>query len=181
MACEPVVPGQPSPNQDTEATSSAGYLLENGEHAPPHSDRYTYRIIELPEKPRFTAGGVHDTKSILLPDQPPLFGFTCLEEKLPERCSNRRLRQFIREHLRYPTDALAQQVERIEYVTFHLDRTGKLAGAPRILSRGSSCTSCKREALRIVEQLPQWKPALFEGQPVEITITLPIHFRISDI
>ena len=35
-----------------------------------------------------------------------------------------------------------------------------------------------REALRLIGQMPAWKPALFNGKPQAVKMTLPIRFKL---
>ena len=89
-------------------------------------------------------------------------------------CSNQTLVTFIAKNVVSPpkTDVIGSV-----YVSFYVDTTGK-AVEPKIL-RGLSETH-NAAALKVVNDLPNWEPALLAGKPIKVKMTLPIRFAQRD-
>ena len=37
----------------------------------------------------------------------------------------------------------------------------------------------EKEAIRVLADMPKWKPAMFQGEPIEVTYTLPVKFLLE--
>jgi len=87
------------------------------------------------------------------------------------------LREFIYSNLRYPEIALEKEIWGDAYVTFIIDTNGKV-----IESRISAGVdpSLDKEALRVVNSLPEWIPGKKDGENVNTWYTIPINFRIIE-
>ena len=48
----------------------------------------------------------------------------------------------------------------------------------QIESATSYCPPCNKEAIRLVQQMPKWKPATKNGEPVRIWVQVPINFQV---
>ena len=81
-------------------------------------------------------------------------------------------------NLMYPKDALKDSVEGTLNVAFVIDVTGN---AVEITVENSPGPSFDREAIRLVENMPLWKPATYNGSPVKSKISLPITFDVRKI
>ncbi|MGV3504380.1 MAG: energy transducer TonB [Adhaeribacter sp.] len=86
------------------------------------------------------------------------------------------LRKFIRANLKYPPNALRNGLDGTVLVQFVVDRNGKIWD-PKVANPLGLGTD--EEALRVVKLLPDFKPALKDGQPVEYRYTLPFRFGIA--
>jgi protein TonB len=42
------------------------------------------------------------------------------------------------------------------------------------------CADCDKEAIRVVESMPNWKPAKMTGRPVKCYFNLPFSFKIEE-
>ncbi|HNU78363.1 MAG TPA: energy transducer TonB, partial [Prolixibacteraceae bacterium] len=62
------------------------------------------------------------------------------------------------------------------YVTFVVDRDGGISDAK--VARGVD-PSLDKEALRVVNSLPKWKPGKQRGKPVRVSYTVPISFVLQ--
>ncbi len=83
------------------------------------------------------------------------------------------LRQFISNNVHYPEMAQQKEIQGKVYVTFIVAKDGNVADA-RIV-RGVD-PSLDKEALRVVNSLPKWKPGKQRGQFVNVSYTVPIKF-----
>jgi len=86
------------------------------------------------------------------------------------------LKNFIAEHIKYPSNAKDDGIEGTVYVTFIIDKFGKVV-EPRI-ARGV-IPALDLEAIRVVESLPGWEPGKQNGVKVNVLYTLPVKFKLQ--
>lgn len=86
------------------------------------------------------------------------------------------LRQYIANAIKYPVIAQENGIQGKVYVTFVVDKDGGISDAR--IARGVD-PSLDKEALRVVNQLPKWKPGKQRGQPVRVSYTVPINFVLQ--
>ena len=84
------------------------------------------------------------------------------------------LRNFIDKNTKYPETALEKGIQGKVYVTFIINTKGKVTDAK--ISRGVD-PSLNREALRVVNSLPLWKPGKQRGEFVDVPYTVPVNFK----
>lgn len=100
----------------------------------------------------------------------------CIIEKGPEFPGGMsRLNNYVEENLHYPDEAFQAGEEGQVTVEFTINREGYVCNAQVTKSVSDSLD---KEALRIVESLPRWSPAVHRGFPIEVRISLPIDFVI---
>jgi TonB family protein len=106
---------------------------------------------------------------------------------------------FMRDNLQYPPLAKEMGVQGRVMVQFVIDKTGKVSqarcirGVPapsakanateaekaRIEKMGDAALQINREALRVVEAMPDWKPGKQKGQNVNVRYTIPVTFKLQ--
>ncbi len=86
------------------------------------------------------------------------------------------LRKYIANQIKYPVIAQENGIQGKVYVTFVVGKTGKVANAS--IARGVD-PSIDKEALRVVNGLPTWKPGKQRGKPVNVSYTVPINFVLQ--
>jgi len=86
------------------------------------------------------------------------------------------LRRFIAEAIKYPVIAQENGIQGKVYVTFVVDKDGGISEAK--IARGVD-PSLDKEALRVVNSLPKWKPGKQRGKPVKVSYTVPISFVLQ--
>ena len=86
------------------------------------------------------------------------------------------LRQFMATAVKYPDDAVKKGIQGKVYVTFVVSKDGTVADAK--IARGVD-PSLDTEALRVVNNLPKWKPGKQKGQAVNVSYTVPINFKLQ--
>lgn len=64
------------------------------------------------------------------------------------------------------------------HVRFLVTKDGSIENAD-ILKAGAYCPPCNKEALRVVNSMPKWHPALRDGKPTATFVRLPIIFSIQ--
>lgn len=86
------------------------------------------------------------------------------------------LRSFIAQSIKYPQIAQENGIQGRVYVQFVVDRDGSVSNA--VVARGVDA-SLDKEALRVVNTLPKWKPGMQRGKPVRVSYTVPINFVLQ--
>lgn len=121
---------------------------------------------ELFEDDEFVSGTCYDASGKEVPFFP--------SEKMPEPTVN--IGEFIGQNLKYPKQAIKKKVEGRVVVKFVVDTDGKISNAVVIQGIGAGCDE---EALRVINNMPPWKPGMQEGVPVKVYYTLPIAFKLT--
>lgn len=88
------------------------------------------------------------------------------------------LYKYFNEKLMYPAAALKDSVEGQVNVVFVIAPSGK---ATNIQIENSLGVLFDKEAIRLVENMPLWKPAFYNGKLVPSKISLPITFSLKKI
>ncbi len=85
--------------------------------------------------------------------------------------------KFINKKMRYPKEAKKANIKGKVFVQFVIDTTGMIK-KESIKVVGSLCESCDREAIRVIQKMPRWIPAidLDRNKKIEYPYTVPIFF-----
>jgi len=86
------------------------------------------------------------------------------------------LRKFIANSIKYPEIAQENGIQGKVYVSFVVGADGYVKNAK--IARGVD-PSLDKEALRVVNDLPVWKPGKQRGQAVNVQYTVPINFLLQ--
>lgn len=87
------------------------------------------------------------------------------------------LMQYLSLSIRYPQSAQRQGIQGRVIVQFIVDKTGKVS---KVEIMKSLCHACDKEAVRVVKNMPRWKPGMKDGKPVNARYTLPINFVLPN-
>lgn len=87
----------------------------------------------------------------------------------------KKLFKWLSANIKYPKEAQANKEQGRVIVRFVIDKDGKVTDAKVVRSISPSLN---KEALRLIEAMPRWKPGEKDGQPVAVRFTLPITFRL---
>ena len=86
------------------------------------------------------------------------------------------LQSYLVNQIKYPVIAQENGIQGKVYVTFVVDKDGSVSNA--YVARAVDA-SLDKEALRVVNSLPKWKPGKQRGQPVRVSYTVPINFVLQ--
>jgi protein TonB len=86
------------------------------------------------------------------------------------------LRAFIAQSVKYPPIAAENGIQGKVYVSFVVGKDGGITQAKVV--RGVD-PALDKEALRVVNSLPNWKPGKQGGKPVRVSYTIPINFVLQ--
>lgn len=87
----------------------------------------------------------------------------------------KKLFKWLSANIKYPKEAQANKEQGRVIVRFVIGKDGKVTDAKVVRSISPSLN---KEALRLIEAMPRWKPGEKDGQPVAVRFTLPITFRL---
>ena len=99
--------------------------------------------------------------------------FQYLEAEPAEGYPN--LYDYFAKELRYPVEAVKDSIQGIVSVSFLIDQEGKPVQIKILNSLGPAFD---KEAQRLIENMPVWKPATLNCKPVAAKISLPFTFQI---
>jgi protein TonB len=87
------------------------------------------------------------------------------------------LMNFIQEHMQYPESALNDGLEDIIQVSFIVEKDGTPKEFEVIDQHDPALEA---EAVRILEQMPKWKPATHNGVKVRVEYVVPVKFKLPN-
>lgn len=85
--------------------------------------------------------------------------------------------KWLAEHINYPTQAAEEGVQGRVVVTFDVQKDGSIKNVKIARARHPALD---KEAIRVVKAMPKWSPGRNNGQPVTVTYTLPVTFKLQN-
>lgn len=105
----------------------------------------------------------------------PLFN---ISEKMPEFIGGDAARnKYFETNINYPETARLKGIEGTVYVSFIVNTDGSISSAKLLKGIDSGCDE---EALRLIRNMPKWKPGTQSGKKVRVRFNLPVHFKLSE-
>jgi protein TonB len=102
--------------------------------------------------------------------------FTIVEEMPSFLGGEAELFKYLGKAIKYPQMAQESGISGVVYVTFVVDKDGKIRDAKVLRGIGGGCDE---EAIRVVKAMPAWKPGKQRGKPVTVQYNLPIRFTLK--
>lgn len=119
-----------------------------------------------------------DDYFVIVEEMPRFKG--CEEEGLSKKekytCAEGKLLAHLANELRYPAIARENGVQGTVVIRFVVEKDGSISGAEIVRNIGAGCG---REALRVVENMPDWLPGKQRGNKVRVQYNLPVRFRLN--
>lgn len=89
------------------------------------------------------------------------------------------LLDYVTSHVEYPAESKNDTVmRRTVYLKFVVDKVGKVKDVEVFRSSGNLVFD--NSAIKTVESMPEWKPGMQSGKPVDVAIQIPIQFVRSN-
>jgi protein TonB len=86
--------------------------------------------------------------------------------------------QYLKENLHYPQEAMDLGIQGKCYFTFTVEEDGSITEVK--VTRGiPRCMQCDKEAVRLIKNMPKWKPTIENGKAVRSTFTSFLYFHIT--
>lgn len=86
------------------------------------------------------------------------------------------LLDYLRKNIKYPAICRENNIQGRVLVTFIVNKDGAIV-EPEVVK--SVNPSLDKEALRVISQMPNWKPGSQRGKPVRVKYTVPVNFRLN--
>ena len=86
------------------------------------------------------------------------------------------LMQYLAKNIKYPTIAQEYGTQGRVIVQFVVNRVGSIVDAKVVRSVDPYLD---KEALRVINTMPKWKPGMQRGKPVRVKFTVPVMFRLQ--
>lgn len=84
--------------------------------------------------------------------------------------------QYVRNNMKYPTQARRMGIEGKVFVSFVVEKDGSITELKVLKGIGAGCDE---EALRVLANAPKWNPGKQRGKAVKVRMQLPIYFRLD--
>jgi periplasmic protein TonB len=88
-----------------------------------------------------------------------------------------KLIKYLRNEIKYPLLSMEKGIEGQVVVRFKIGKSGAVSN---VEITNSVNNELDREAMRVVSNMPDWKPGIHDGEPVDVTYTLPIKFTLMN-
>ena len=101
-------------------------------------------------------------------------------ENMPEYPGGEKaLIDYVTSHVEYPAEAKKDTImRRTVYLKFVVDKVGKVKNVEVLRSSGNPVFD--NSAIKTVESMPEWKPGMQSGKPVDVAIQIPIQLVRSN-
>lgn len=86
------------------------------------------------------------------------------------------LMQYLAKNIKYPTIAQENGTSGRVIVQFVVNKDGSIVDAKVVRSVDPYLD---KEALRVINSMPKWKPGMQRGKPVRVKYTVPVMFRLQ--
>lgn len=86
--------------------------------------------------------------------------------------------KYVLKQIDYPAVARDAEIEGRVFVQFIIDESGSIL-TPRIVGSRRLGGGLEEEAIRVVANMPRWKPAIYKKKPTRVVYLLPVTFRLE--
>lgn len=104
--------------------------------------------------------------------------FTIVEDQPSFPGGDSELMKYLQQNLKYPDDAKEARIQGTVFVTFVIEKDGKVTDV-KILKGIPGGESLDKEALRVVSAIPAFNPGRQRGEVVRVQFNLPIRFVLN--
>ena len=101
--------------------------------------------------------------------------FTIVEDMPAYPGGELEMRKYLGKSSKYPQMALDAGIQGTVFLTFEVDKDGKIKDVKVLRGIGGGCDE---EAIRVVKAMPQWSPGKQRGKPVRVQFNLPVKFTL---
>lgn len=102
-------------------------------------------------------------------------------ENEKSKCAEKKLLDYIRANLKYPPQALNNNIQGEVLIKFVVDKEGNIGQTELISDPGSGMGKAAFDVVNSMRDLNQkWTPGYQQGNPVSVWFVLPIRFSLGD-
>jgi len=85
--------------------------------------------------------------------------------------------EYLIKNINYPKKARKAGIQGTVYITFIIEKDGKVSNVRILRGIGGGCDE---ESLRVVKNMPKWKPGRQRGKNVRVQYNMPLKFTLKD-
>ncbi len=101
------------------------------------------------------------------------------DNKIALNCFKQKIAEHIKKNMKYPEKAQRKKIQGRIMVYFIINKEGNIENI--VTKAPEDCKNCEileKEAKRIINLLPKFKPGTQKGKPVKVKYTQPITFKL---
>ena len=87
-----------------------------------------------------------------------------------------KLMEYVAKNVKYPQIARETGIQGRVFVNFVVEPDGSVSNVSVLRGIGGGCDE---EAMRVVKNMPKWKPGKQRGKPVRVQYMLPVNFKLQ--
>jgi len=151
--------------------------IPNGDYLLP----VNFRLAGIEQKAENTdevsLAGYTKLSSINLISASKVHDFVSIEKQPSFPGGMEKFYEYLSQNLKYPAEAKANKIQGKVFLSFIVEADGKLnhIHVDRKLGYGTD-----EEAVRVVEESPNWTPGMLHGKAVRVKYNIPISFKLPD-
>jgi protein TonB len=104
--------------------------------------------------------------------------YTVVEQQPEFPGGTARLAEYMHKNLRYPEPARRARVEGRAFVNFTITKEGNIKDLQLLKGLGFGTNE---EAIRLVQAMPNWRPGVHLGQPVDVKYNIVVRFDLGTL
>ena len=131
---------------------------------------------ELVSDTRLEGGVALEQDISQMEELPFLKGCEQEDKALQRKCSEQLLLETLYKNIKYPALARENGIQGQALIRFVIEKDGTLT---HLQTMRGICRGIEEECLRVINLLPEWNPGRQNGEPVRVTYTLPIRFKLE--
>jgi len=132
---------------------------------------FSISVAHAQDEPIITAEPVVIPEASSDPNEP----FTMVEEMPSFPGGEQAMFKHFATHVKYPDEASESGIHGAVYVTFIVERDGRISDVKVLRGIGGGCDE---EAVRVVNGMPNWIPGKQNGKIVRVRYNLPIRYAL---
>ena len=102
--------------------------------------------------------------------------FKIVEEMPSYPGGEQKLMEYVAKNIKYPQIARETGIQGRVYVNFVVEPDGSVSNVSVLRGIGGGCDE---EAMRVVKNMPKWKPGKQRGKAVRVQYMLPVNFKLQ--
>ena len=159
-----------TPNQDIQFHISA--MEKHGDTTMYQVDPFSFSVDKLKLKILTT----EDTPTqVLEKDNDTVFQMV---EQMPEFPGGvEAMMHYVANNVKYPQEARDKNISGRVFVSFVIEKDGSVNEVKVMRGIGGGCDE---EAVRVVKNMPKWKPGMQKGKPVRVSYMMPLNFKLTE-
>jgi TonB family protein len=84
--------------------------------------------------------------------------------------------EYVAKNIVYPQEARDKEISGCVFVGFIVEKDGSIGEVKLLSGIGGGCDE---EAIRVIKDMPKWKPGKQDGKPVRVSYQMPIFFKLQ--